>query len=304
MRGLLLYNPLAGRRRGERVAAVRDIAGILRGAGYELEVVATTHRGSAGAQVRDAVAGGADVIFACGGDGTVHDALQGLAGNSASLAVIPLGSANALARELKIATDPLVAARACAAAGVTPVRVAQCVVGERAHLFLVMAGAGPDGALMYRMMTVDRGRWGRWVYAAHALRLLLRGRFAAFDVRYREGEDDPWKHMRAVSAMGMRVGSLGGVFPGVARGASLHAGTMRLVLVKRPALLGLPLWFLMNWLGLERWNPLLVRADVVAFECEGGDGTVHAQVDGEWVGGLPMSITLGNETVRLLVPVP
>jgi diacylglycerol kinase family enzyme len=301
MRGLLLYNPLAGRRRDERLAIVGQIATMLHCVGYELEIAATTHRGSAGAQVREAIAGGAEVVFACGGDGTVHDALQGVVGSSAALAVIPLGSANALARELKIPLDPLVAAHAFAHADTMPARVGYCTAGGETHAFLVMAGAGPDGALMYRMLAVSRSRWGRWAYAAHAVLLLFRRRFASFTVRYRDAAGG-WHETQAVSAMCMRVGTLGGVFPGVARGASLWAGSMKLVAVRGTAWVGLPLWFAMNWLGIERWNPLLVQADVVALECDGARESVHAQLDGEWIGRLPVSITLSGDAVQLLVP--
>jgi diacylglycerol kinase family enzyme len=302
MRGLLLYNPLAGRDREVRASLVQRIAKVLRSAGYELEIAATTHRGSAGEQARTAITNGAEVVFACGGDGTVHDVLQGVAGTEAALAVIPMGSANALARELKIPTDPLAAARGFAGTTLLDAPVGRCVLGGASRAFLVMAGAGPDGALMYRMLTVDRSRWGRWAYAVHALRLLLRGRFRTFPVCYQR-TDGTCRTMAAVSVLAMRVGALGGIFPGIARGASLLSPTMRVAFVKAPAVLGLPLWFAMNWLGLERWNPLLVKEDVSAFVCEGHEA-VHAQVDGEWIGRLPMRVTLGDETVRLLVPVP
>jgi diacylglycerol kinase family enzyme len=302
MRGLLIYNPASGQHRERRDAVIAQVAAVLRGQRHVVDVVATKERGGAAGQVRAAIEAGAEVVFACGGDGTVHDVLQGVAGTKAALAAIPMGSGNALARELGVPLDPVAAARAFARSEAVDVRLARAEAGGSSRSFLVMAGAGPDGALMYRMLTVDRSRWGRWAYAAHALRLLVCGRFEAFGVRYRVRDDAAWGETRAVSVMAMRVGSLGGVFPGVARGASLHGETMRVVLVKGPAWLGLPLWFAMNWLGLERWNPLLVRVDAVAFACENADATVHAQVDGEWVGRLPMSVTLTGETVRLMVP--
>ena len=100
--------------------------------------------------------------------------------------------------------------------------------------------------------------------------------------------------------MALRIGNLGGIFPGIARGASLNSPSMRLVLVHAPASLSLPLWFLSAWLHLERWNPLLVQEEVTTFQCD-GDG-IHAQADGEWVGRLPLSASLTETTVRLLIP--
>lgn len=298
-RALLLFNPVSGTNVAARDAVVQRVATVLRGFGYDLLVAATTGRGSAGDQARLAAEGGAEVVFVCGGDGTIHDALQGLVGTGARLAPLPMGSGNALCRELGLPLNPLRAAAAYGRVTERDVRVGECTTGDGSCRFLLMAGAGPDGALMYRMLTAGRGRLGRWAYGLHALRLLFRGRFHTFAVRYRTA-DGAWHQEQVLSAMALRIGSLGGVFPGVARGASLHAATMRLVLVRSPAVISLPLWFVSSWLRMERWNPFLVRDDVLEFACD-GDG-VHAQVDGEWVGRLPMRASLQEETVRVLVP--
>src|SRR5690349_15834695 len=94
---VLLYNPFSGSHRVDQVHAARDV---LRAAGIEAHAIATRAAGSAGEQAREAVAQGADTIFACGGDGTVHDILQGIVGTNAALGVIPLGTANAMAADL------------------------------------------------------------------------------------------------------------------------------------------------------------------------------------------------------------
>ncbi|SEB38138.1 diacylglycerol/lipid kinase family protein [Terriglobus roseus] len=302
MRGLLLYNPQSGRNRSSRELTVSQIAALLRGYGYDLTVSATTHRSSADAQVRSAIADGAEVIFACGGDGTVHDVLQGVVGTSAKLAVIPLGSANALCRELSIPPDPLRAAAAYAATHERTTAVGRCVTTDGKRYFLTMAGAGPDGALMYRMLTVDRSHAGRWSYLWHAVRLLLRGRFHHFTVRWKTA-DGTRGASQAVSAMALRIGNLGGIFPGVARGATLNDKTMRLVLVKSPALLAMPFWFLSAWLRLERWNPLTSKLDVTSFTCDGAEGKTYVQADGEWIGSLPATMDLlPARTVSFLLP--
>jgi diacylglycerol kinase family enzyme len=301
MQALLLYNPSSGRSQSKRLAMVQQIAGILQRHHYSLRIVATTHRGSAGNQVRDAITNGAEVIFVCGGDGTIHDALQGIAGTSAMLAPIPLGSANALCRELGIPLHPLTTAEAYRNTSQRQVRVARCNTAQGECYFLTVAGAGPDGALMYRMLTTSKDNLGRWTYAMHALHLLLRGRFHNFQVHYQTAEGT-WHTASAISAMALRIGNLGGIFPGIARGASLSAETMRLVLVKPPALLGLPLWFLCSWLHVDRWNPGLHIADVRAFDCGLSEGKVHAQADGEWIGNLPLSATLNQQTLTLLMP--
>src|SRR5437667_8048397 len=108
-RAALLYNPLSGRRRKHRIADVEAAASILQAAGVEIDVAPTRAASDAAAQVRMAIRDGFDTIVSCGGDGTIHDVLQGLAGKETALGIIPLGTANALAHDLRL---PLHAERA------------------------------------------------------------------------------------------------------------------------------------------------------------------------------------------------
>src|SRR5437868_13491844 len=118
----LFYNPLSGRRKKHRVKDVEAAAAILRAAGVEVEVAPTKAASDAAAQVRTAAGDGFDTIVACGGDGTVHDVLQGLAGTDAALGIIPLGTANAMAHDLRLPLTPQRAAHALLSA--TPKRIA------------------------------------------------------------------------------------------------------------------------------------------------------------------------------------
>src|SRR3954466_11524588 len=118
----LFYNPLSGRRKKHRVKDVEAAVAILRAAGIEVEVAPTKAASDAAAQVRMAIRDGFDTIIACGGDGTVHDVLQGIAGRDASLGIIPLGTANAMAPDLRLPLTREGAARALLAA--VPKRIA------------------------------------------------------------------------------------------------------------------------------------------------------------------------------------
>src|SRR5206468_9048707 len=79
-RAALFYNPISGRRKKHRFSDVETVKSMLQGAGIEVEVAPTRAASDAAAQVRLAVRDGFDTIIACGGDGTIHDVLQGLAG--------------------------------------------------------------------------------------------------------------------------------------------------------------------------------------------------------------------------------
>src|ERR1043166_3622380 len=93
-RAALLYNPSSGRQHSLRLQKVESAADVLRAANIEATLIPTRAAGSAGVQAEEAIASGHDAIFACGGDGTVLDVLQGIATKHADipLGVVPLGT--------------------------------------------------------------------------------------------------------------------------------------------------------------------------------------------------------------------
>ena len=305
-RAVLIFNPKAGRGGTARIAALERAAAVLLKYGIEAEILATQGPGTAGQQAADAVGGGAELVFACGGDGTLHDVIQGLAHHpSAAVGVIPLGSANALARHLGLSFNPAEAmhqqlqftARSIPLGRVT----CETADGPRSRYFAVMAGAGPDGMLVYRMLGAGKQRFGRWIYYMRAARLFLGLQFPAFQVRAIQPDHNSLKR-EAISAMAIRVGDLGGVFSPLIRGASPTDETLQLTLTQPPHHLTLPAWFATSWTRTHRWNPYTQHLRVQAFSCSDGRERVHVQADGEWIGTLPMHVELMPNALRLLVP--
>lgn len=122
---------------------------------------------------RAAVAGGARVVISCGGDGTVLECLEELAGSDAALALVALGTSNLLARNLGIPSDP-----AAAMAIVTEGQRRRIDLG-RLHdaggtdrLFAVAAGIGFDATMIEAAPAGLKGRLGWVAYLAAALRHL------------------------------------------------------------------------------------------------------------------------------------
>ncbi|MCW2635819.1 MAG: putative sphingosine/diacylglycerol kinaselike enzyme [Blastococcus sp.] len=108
----VLVSPTAGR--GRAGVLTDDVLATFRSAGLSARLLPATTGTHAERQAADAVAGGAGAIVAVGGDGTVHAALQAVAGTAAALAVVPAGTGNDLVRALGIPADGLAAARAAA----------------------------------------------------------------------------------------------------------------------------------------------------------------------------------------------
>jgi diacylglycerol kinase family enzyme len=76
-------------------------------ADHEVTLAETTRRGNATRQARGAATSGTDVVVVLGGDGTLNEAANGLAGTDCALATLPGGSTNVFARTLGLPNDPV-----------------------------------------------------------------------------------------------------------------------------------------------------------------------------------------------------
>ena len=144
---LLVVNPVA-RTVSRPTLAVLEKA---LSADFKLEVVETAERGHATELARQAAEDGVDLVVVFSGDGTINEALNGLAGTEVGLGILPGGATNILARALGLPTEPV------EAAGVLIDR-ALAGVSRRIHLgvadgryFAVNCGAGVDAAAMARL---------------------------------------------------------------------------------------------------------------------------------------------------------
>jgi diacylglycerol kinase (ATP) len=162
-RFIVVVNPIAGRRRRGFLA---DTLSRLRAAGLDIAVRETGARGDAERFAREAVAGARpDAVVAAGGDGTINEVVNGLAGSGLPLGIIPMGTANVLASELGI--QPRAAAVSDALIRGTPRRVHLGEIDGRR--FLMMAGIGYDGRVTARVDARIKYRWGKAAYGLAGL---------------------------------------------------------------------------------------------------------------------------------------
>lgn len=163
----------------------------LRQAG-EVTVVETNRRGHATRFAQDAAKRGVDVVVALGGDGTLNEAANGLAGTDTALAVLPGGSTNVFARSLGLPNDPVPAARKVVDAlrlGLDQ-RVGLGQVNGR--YFTFHTGVGFDAAVVRRVeQRASLKRWaGHPLFIWAALATWAHGydrRHPHFAVRYPDG---------------------------------------------------------------------------------------------------------------------
>lgn len=168
-RALLITNPAAARTEEVTVLAVRQT--LLRG-GWTVELRATGGPGDARRFAAEAVAEGLDVVGVFGGDGTTMQAAAALVGSRTALGVIPGGTGNLLAGNLRMPSHPVRAARSLLEGRIAPLDLGRMERADGTHYFAVACGAGYDARVMAETSTMDKHRWRFAAYVATTLRLL------------------------------------------------------------------------------------------------------------------------------------
>ncbi|HZB88645.1 MAG TPA: diacylglycerol kinase family protein [Terracidiphilus sp.] len=306
----LIYNPASGQYSGRRAAAIDGVVSVLRKAGIEAEALETDAPGSARALARMAIRGGFDTILACGGDGTVHEVLQSVAGTEVALGVIPLGTANALAQDLGLGRSPVRAVRKLLDA--TPVAVpvgrvtfrdAQGV--ERARYFTVAAGVGADALLMKSMDAGLKRRLGYALYLFEAVRIWATHPFPLFQARFTL-QDDGSTHAADISQLlAIRIRSFGGALGALAPGASVHSGSLSLISFATRSRLRYMRFLLAVLAGRHTFRDSVELVNATAVEClprNGSKRPIYVEADGEALGQLPARMEMAAQTLMLLVP--
>lgn len=309
----LIYNPAAGTRRDRRLADVERVAQVLRQSGVEVEIVPTRAPSSGGDQAREAAASGCDAILACGGDGTVHDVLQGLVGFSGEVAlgVVPLGTGNALACDLGVPHEPAAAASALLAA--TPRRVAigrieycERATGEHgSRYFLSMAGIGADAQMLYRMNVALKARFGMAAYYAEGTRMYALHRLEPFEVEF--PRDGHTRKETVSQLMAVRLSQFGGVLRALAPDAGLHRNDLQFILFKTRSRFLYVLFLARGFVG-RRWRvPGIELVHGKEATCRplvqtGSASRIYAEADGELLGELPVRISMVPDAISLLFP--
>src|SRR5688500_1023085 len=103
MRVLLVVNPSAS----SVTARGRVVIQKALSADHEVTMAETSRRGHAARLAQGAAADGVDVVVVLGGDGTLNEAANGLAGTPTALGVLPGGSTNVFARTIGMANEPI-----------------------------------------------------------------------------------------------------------------------------------------------------------------------------------------------------
>ncbi len=288
---LIIYNPMAGRRRRRHLAAALRA---LRAAGIALELAETTGPGDATLIARAAVARGLRLVVAAGGDGTLAEVAAGLNGSDAALGLLPLGTANVFAHELGLPIAPEGAAGVLLQGRTAPVFPGMAEAAQGTRLFMQMVGAGFDAAVVHGLDAGWKRRFGKLAYVAESARRMTRYGFAPFEITLDGGA--PMTARSVIISKGRfyagRFRALPGASP-LAPGFSVLSFRHGGVLTAMAAGAALPLHQLHRLPGAT-----LYRAAEVALRATG----VPLQADGDAAGSLPIRVTDARHPIRFILP--
>ena len=310
----LLYNPDSGGSK-QRQRELESALGVLRSGGVEADLVPTESSHHAVEETRRAIDSGCDTIFACGGDGTIHNIAQVVANSPAALAILPLGTANALAHDLNLPLKVVAAAKASLHAVPRRITLGHVTFSDLkgnpgSRYFVVAAGIGVDAHLFYKLHSGTKQRMGMAAYYAKAWNLWFTYPMTRFVAEYKGTDSDAHRQVDVTELMAVRIRNFGGVLQELAPGASLDRNDMRLVFCRTSSRLAYLAYVTRGLLRLRWTIPGIDLAHSTSVSCayrspaspSQEQRKIYVEADGELLGTLPAEITVVPNAITLLAP--
>jgi len=290
----LISTPKTGRYPSRR-RPVQELAAQLESLGIKVDLRLTSGPGDATEIAARAARNGTSDVIVAGGDGTINEALQGLAGTKARLAIIPRGTGNVLARELGLPLDDEQALRIVAQGKSRQIYLGLAIdetTNERRH-FVLMAGIGLDASVVRRVQPRLKKRIGKAAFWVSGLSHL-----ADWNPRPFILEINGQKYTSTFAAIG-KAAKYGGDLA-ITPGARLDQPEFEVCIIDtRSRLRYLHLLSQAMRNGMPRNTPevQLVKATTVE-----AHGDAHVQIDGELIGHLPMRFEIAPHSLEIIVP--
>lgn len=300
---LLIHNPNAGNGGGSRRSMLDEARRIFALSGIQTDLAETTRAGDATEIAQRANEEGRQLVIACGGDGTLNEVVNGLAGqrngHRVPLALLPGGTANVLAKELNLPWDIPSAAEKLVRGEVKEIALGLATpLNEPAKkkYFLSVAGAGPDGMIVYSIDLDLKARVGILAYWWQGAYEAFRYKFQHFRVT------SAGKELDASLVVVGRTKNYGGPFK-ITTDADLYENQFELMALTTQSGFRYLSYLPTLWLGKLRGTAGVHFWKAASVLCEHpGEIPVYAQVDGEPLARLPVEFKIVPRALKLLVP--
>ena len=282
----VIYNPVAGPRVVNRIDQVRSY---LSARGRPFRIRETAAPGDAVVMARESAFEGADAVVAVGGDGTMNEVADGLAGSATRLAFVPHGTGNVFAREFSL-PESVEGCLDLLSTGKT-ISIRMAMANDRR--FVLMASAGFDAEVVERMNSGQKNLLGIAAYVLCGARHFFRPQptlWLEFPGRER---------VEAQSVIVARGKKYGGNVT-IAPEGDISGETFQVVALLRKGIgrsRSSPSTFCGKHTAsrhvLTRESPSLFVRSAIPSAC---------QVDGEYLGPLPVRFTVTDALLRVVVP--
>lgn len=297
MSSYLIYNPVAGKlQRNPRL--VPAVVETLRANHVAVELLPTTGKGSAADLARQCVSSGASAIYVAGGDGTVNEIVNGMAGSRTALGVLPGGTANCLAVELGIGTDLLRAAKNAHTWTAQRIALGLCKPDRGpSRYFVAMAGAGFDAQIVRDVDSKIKRKLGKVAYWIAGFAACLRV-LPELHVKTSHGES------KVSFALASRVRNYGGDLE-IAKTIRLQQPQFETVLFEGKYAVRY-MKYLAGVLVNQHRGMSGVHVHLVdSLELRAVNGNpIYLQLDGEEFGQLPARFEIAPDALSILMPPP
>lgn len=292
MKARLIYNPTAGREEIRR--HLPDVLEILEDAGLETSCRATKKSGDAVEAARQAASSGYDVVIAAGGDGTVYEVVNGLAGlaKRPKLGIIPAGTTNDFARASGVPRQIHEACRVIAAGHSRPIDVGKL----NDKYFINIAGGGWMTDVTYDVPSKLKTVIGQLAYYAKGLEKLP----SIQPIRVRMETNDQVLEETVMLFLIANSPSVGG-FEKLAPTADLGDGLFDVIVVKKTNLAEFIRLAGLALRGEHLHDPRIIYFKTNRLRLSSPD-RVLLNLDGELGGELPCEFEVLSHHIQLLIP--
>ena len=278
-----------------RRKTIQQIASDLQSLGVEVEIKFTAGPGDAAGLAAKAASNGSSDVIIAGGDGTINEAVQGLVGSTARLGIIPRGTGNVLARELRLPLNVDQAVEVAARGNSRRIHFGVAVdeAKKTQRHFVLMAGIGLDASVVRRVHPTLKKRFGRAAFWLSGLSHLANWRPHPFTLAVNGTE------YRATFAAIGKAARYGGDLMITPR-ARLETPVFEICIIEtfsRFKYLQLLSHAIREGMPYDQAGVRFIEAESVS-----GFGDAPVQVDGELLGHLPMRFEVSPHSLEVIVP--
>jgi YegS/Rv2252/BmrU family lipid kinase len=283
----VIHNPAAGHKAVNRIGRVRSY---LSAHGLPFRLRETTAPGDAVVMAREAALEGADAVVMVGGDGTMNEVADGLAGSATRLAFVPHGTGNVFAREFSLPGSVEGCLDLLSSGKTISIRLAKA----NDRRFVLLASAGFDAEVVERMNIRQKNFFGIAAYVMCGTRHILRSQptlWLEFPGRERV------EAQAVIVARGKKYG--GNVT--IAPAGDISGETFQVIALLRKGRWPIAKFALDVLRGTHAASRhVLIRESPTLFVRSGVPSA--CQVDGEFLGSLPVRFTVTDDLLRVVVP--